>query len=205
MISRYAASAVPGIAVTLALFWTMQSLLDSGSPVTGGDRFRLPAVFTVDPPPPPPPATRQPPPKRIPSPPHVPTTRTGVPVDDPVERPLIVDRGPGLPASPGSGFDVGNGFPGNGDGPLVAVVRIEPQYPIAAASRGLEGFVTVVFDVTAEGTVDRVRVLESSHALFEPAAVRAAYRFRFKPRVVDGNPVASRDVANRFRFTLEER
>ena len=67
----------------------------------------------------------------------------------------------------------------------------------------LEGWVVVEFDVSGSGTVENVRVIESSHRVFERAAVRAAERFRYRPRVVDGVPQPTRGVRNRFRFEME--
>ena len=41
----------------------------------------------------------------------------------------------------------------NPDGPLVNVIRVEPDYPPPLAARGIEGWVVVQFDVTPSGTV----------------------------------------------------
>jgi protein TonB len=123
---------------------------------------------------------------------------------------IITDRysGPGIsvtrtpPTKPNtSGFGTTT-F--NHDGPLIAVVRVQPAYPVRASAQGIEGFVTVQFDVNADGTVSNISVVESSHRLFEPAAIRAAERFRFKARVVDGVPLATSGMRNRFVFELEK-
>jgi protein TonB len=89
------------------------------------------------------------------------------------------------------------------DGPLMAIVRVKPTYPPVAAARGLEGHVLVQFDVLSNGTVSNISVVESSHALFERAAIAAARSFRFKARVVDGVPLLSTGVQYQFRFELE--
>ena len=90
------------------------------------------------------------------------------------------------------------------DGPLVALLRVEPQYPPRPLSRSLEGYVLVEFDVLADGSVANVSVVESSDRLFEKAAIRAAERFRFKPRVVDGVPLATTGIRNLFRFEIPD-
>ncbi len=46
-------------------------------------------------------------------------------------------------------------------------------------------------------------VTDSSNALFERYAIDAAYKFRYKPRVIDGDPVESRGMLNKFTFVLE--
>ena len=89
------------------------------------------------------------------------------------------------------------------DGPLVAMVRVEPTYPPSAAQRGLEGFVIVRFDVLADGTVGNIAVVQSSSSVFERAAIRAASRFRFKARVIDGVPQAVTGIQYQFRFEME--
>jgi protein TonB len=90
------------------------------------------------------------------------------------------------------------------DGPLVAIVRVQPVYPAVAEARGLEGWVLVQFDVLADGHVANAFVVESSNRQFEKAALGAAYRFRFKPRVVDAVPVATTGIQNLFRFEIPD-
>lgn len=89
------------------------------------------------------------------------------------------------------------------DGPLVAIMRVQPAYPGVMAQRGVEGWVLVEFDVLPDGNVSNVRILDSSHRGFEDAAIRAAQRFRFKSRVVDGVPRATHGLRNLFRFEME--
>ncbi len=88
-------------------------------------------------------------------------------------------------------------------GPALALVTVAPVYPARAAARGLEGYVIVEFTITALGTVEDVLVAESSNALFDRYAVEAAYKFKYKPRVIDGEPVESHGVRNQFTFVLE--
>lgn len=90
------------------------------------------------------------------------------------------------------------------DGPLVAIVRVRPVYPASAEARGLEGWVLVEFDVLADGRVANAYVVESSSRVFEKAALNAAQRFRYKPRVVDGEPVATAGIQNLFRFEMPD-
>ncbi len=91
------------------------------------------------------------------------------------------------------------------DGPLVALVRVSPVYPSRALTYGIEGYVVVQFDVTAEGLVVNVVIIESTDSVFDSAAIKAAERFKFKPRVVDGLALASYGIQNMFRFTLDDK
>lgn len=90
------------------------------------------------------------------------------------------------------------------DGPLVALVRVAPVYPSRALTYGIEGYVVVQFDVTADGQVANVVIIESTDSVFDSAAIKAAERFKFKPRVVDGLALASYGIQNMFRFTLDD-
>ncbi len=90
------------------------------------------------------------------------------------------------------------------DGPPVAIVRVQPMYPASAEARGLEGWVLVQFDVMPDGRVNNAFVVESSKRVFEKAALNAAFRFRFKPRVVNGEPVVTRGIQNLFRFEMPD-
>ena len=108
-------------------------------------------------------------------------------------------------ATPAIGSNVnvsGVGF-GVSDGEYLPIVKVAPVYPARAAARGLEGYVIVEFTVTRTGTTKDVHVVESSSSLFERAAVEAAGKFKYKPRVIDGEPVEVPGVRNKITFVLE--
>lgn len=90
------------------------------------------------------------------------------------------------------------------DGDYLPLVKITPIYPRRAAARGLEGWVLVSFTITSTGTVEDVVVEDSSHALFERSAVQAAYKFKYRPRIVDGVPMAVTGVKHLLRFVIEQ-
>lgn len=95
----------------------------------------------------------------------------------------------------------GLGF-GVSDGEYLPIVKVAPVYPARAAARGLEGYVIVEFTVTQTGSTKDIFVYESSSSLFERAAVDAAAKFKYKPRVIDGEPVEVPGVRNRITFVL---
>lgn len=90
------------------------------------------------------------------------------------------------------------------DGEYMPIVQVAPQYPRRAAERGLEGYVTLEFVVTRQGTVRDPVVIESSSAIFDRAALDAVMRFRYRPRVIDGEPVEVPGVRFRITFELED-
>jgi len=89
------------------------------------------------------------------------------------------------------------------DGSLVNMVRVAPIYPSRALTYGIEGYVVVQFDVTADGRVVNVVIIESTDSVFNSAAIKAAEKFKFKPRIVDGLALASYGIQNMFRFEIE--
>ena len=89
------------------------------------------------------------------------------------------------------------------DGEYLPIVKVAPVYPMRALQRRLEGYVVVEFVVTASGNVRDIVVVESSDTVFEQAAIDAATKFRYKPRVVDGQAIEVAGVQNRITFRLD--
>jgi TonB family protein len=83
------------------------------------------------------------------------------------------------------------------------LVKVPPKYPRSANKAGLEGFVTVEFDVDKSGLVINPTVIDSNgHASLERASLKAAEGFRYAPSFKDGKPVVTEGVQNRFTFEL---
>jgi len=98
----------------------------------------------------------------------------------------------------------GGGVGGLFDGDIIPLQRIPPQYPRDAARNGITGWVQLEVLVNADGTVRSARVLEAKpKGLFEAAAVAAVLRWKFKPKVVNGQPVQQRG-AQRIEFNLNQ-
>lgn len=89
------------------------------------------------------------------------------------------------------------------DGEYMPIVQVAPQYPRRASERGLEGTVLLEFTVTRQGTVENPVVVESTSSVFDREAINAVLRFRYRPRVIDGEPVEVPGVRFRIRFELE--
>lgn len=91
---------------------------------------------------------------------------------------------------------------GFGDGDYMPIVRIAPVYPQRASANGWTGTCVVSFTVTTAGTVKDVQIVEDKcvQTVFQRVSVEAAERFRYKPRIVDGQPVEVHGVTNRFVF-----
>lgn len=103
----------------------------------------------------------------------------------------------GVPMNDGSGPYLGTLQSGQGlagfDTDVIPVVQIAPTYPRAAKQSGMEGSVTMEVLIRPDGTVSDVKVMESDPPrIFDRAAIAAMRKWKFRPKIVDGNPVAQR-------------
>ena len=61
----------------------------------------------------------------------------------------------------------------------------------------------VEFTVTKQGTVRGVKVVKAEpESLFDQAAMDAALKFKYKPRVIDGEAVEVAGVQNKISFQI---
>jgi len=93
---------------------------------------------------------------------------------------------------------------GGSDRDVMPLVRINPDYPPRALSRGIEGWVQVQFTITATGTVANATVVESSSQMFEEAALKAIARWRYNPKIENGVGVERVGMQTVIRFELED-
>lgn len=78
---------------------------------------------------------------------------------------------------------------------VIALLRVEPDYPRKAAIQGVEGWVKLRFTVLEDGSVTDIVVIDSKpRRVFEKSAIRALKRWKFKPRVVNGKAVKQRAI-----------
>lgn len=89
------------------------------------------------------------------------------------------------------------------DRDIIPLVRINPDYPPRALSRGLQGWVIVQFTITATGTVKDAKVVDSSNSIFNDAALKAIARWRYNPKVEEGVAVERVGVQTKLVFQLE--
>lgn len=115
------------------------------------------------------------------------------------------------PASPPSPPPVTRPAPPPGtdraDGELFPLHTEEAVYPRVAADDGIDGWVQVSFTVSADGSVPAgsVSVIDAEPAdVFNNSAVNAAAKFRFSPRMVDGEGVAVDNAQYVFRYRLSQ-
>lgn len=89
-----------------------------------------------------------------------------------------------------------------GDGEMIPLTVVQPEYPRRAAQRGLEGYCTVSLTVGANGATKDIAIDDCPESVFERPSIRAAERLKYKPRVVDGQPVDVPGVKYKFTFQM---
>jgi len=93
----------------------------------------------------------------------------------------------------------------SGDGEYLPIVKVAPIYPRRAQSRGISGYCIVEYTVTTSGAIRDPQAVDCEPAgVFEKASVKAALKFKYKPRVVDGEPIEVAGVQNKFTYELEQ-
>lgn len=203
IIIRWAISMVMAAGITLGLFYFMQALIATGAQLDQ----RVSVVKIVD-------AT-------MPEielevieeidKPELIQDDTEV-VEDVPERQVNLSDGPSLNIERASveidtGLQLSNASISATDGDFLPLVAIAPQYPTRAAQRGIEGWCLVSFTVDSLGNVveDSIVVVDAEPtSIFDRSSIRAAARFKFQPRVVDGQGVNVDDVQYVFRYELED-
>jgi len=184
MIGRYVFAIVTGTLVTLSLLFLMQLLIAYGEEAITKPRAKHMLEFV-----------------RIKRNENVQTE------DIKPEKPPPPPQAPPNVPPPSVSSETQIGGPGGmniAEGDYLPIVRVAPVYPARALSRGIEGYVDMSFTVTTTGTVKDPVVMFSTSSLFERAATQAVLKFKYKPRVVDGQPVDVPNVKTRITFKIEE-
>ena len=89
------------------------------------------------------------------------------------------------------------------DGEYLPIVKVNPQYPRRAQTRGIEGYVIVEYWVTKTGAVrDPVVIDAKPPGIFNRAAINAALKYKYKPKVINGEPVDVPGVKTRITFEI---
>jgi protein TonB len=131
----------------------------------------------------------------IPETPSMQITQSGVDANAIALAPTIDTAG----AMTGISLSVGN------DRDVIPLVRINPEYPPRAQSRGIEGWVQVQFTISETGSViDAVVVDASPKGVFDDAAIKAISRWRYNPKVEGAVAVQRKGLQTILRFELED-
>ena len=93
----------------------------------------------------------------------------------------------------------------SGDGEYLPIVKVAPIYPRRAQTRGITGYCIVEYTVTKTGSIRDPQAVDcQASGIFDRASVKAAAKFKYRPRVVDGEPIEVAGVQNKFTYELEQ-
>jgi protein TonB len=202
-VARMAIGLVVALAVTLSLFWVMQYLiatadrsLNEDSAGTMLDFVRVKRDESIE--------RRQRKPEK-PPPPQAPPPQPPTPQLDnlnPNAEKIAISA---VPVE--TDIEMTGGFSlGVGEGDYLPIVKVAPIYPNRALTRGIEGFCVVQYTVTSIGTTKDPVVVDSqcTSSLFHRASLNAALKFKYKPRILDGEAVEVPGVQNKFTYEITE-
>jgi protein TonB len=200
---RWAISMVMAAGITLGLFYFMQALIATGADLDQRDsvvkivdatmpEIVLEVIEEIDKP--------------------EPIQDDTEVIEDVPDRQVNLSDGPSLNIERASieidtGLQLSNASISATDGDFLPLVAIAPQYPTRAAQRGIQGWCQVSFTVDGLGNVveESIVVVDAEpSSIFDRSSIRAAGRFKFQPRVVDGQGVAVDGVQYVFRYELED-
>jgi protein TonB len=200
---RVVVGVVLGVVVTAGLFWFMQYLIESAdrelNEGTSGhliDFVRLKRDESIE--------RRQLKPKKPPppdAPPPQPPTPQLESLNPNAEKIAIQSAPVETDIEMSGGFSLGVG-----EGDYLPIVKVAPIYPQRALSRSIEGYCVVQYVVTKNGTIRNPTVVEDqcTSSLFHQASLQAALKFKYKPRVVDGQAVEVPGVRNKFTYEIQQ-
>jgi protein TonB len=200
-LSRLVLAMLMAAFVTLGLFFLMQSLIQSGgSALTDAPKGSVldfvrvkkeEAIQKKDRKPKKPPKPEQPPPDMAPPQMEAPSPQSATSGMD-----FGADIAADVSLAGGLALE-------SGDGEFLPIVRVAAVYPRRALQRGIEGYVDVEFTVSKLGSVTSPKVIQAEPAgIFEQAALDATLKYKYKPRVVNGEPMEVSGVEVRVKFEL---
>jgi len=92
------------------------------------------------------------------------------------------------------------------DTDAVPLLRVEPRYPPVAAQEGTEGWVQLRFSIGRSGQTKNVVVVDSyPPVVFDRAALDAVRKWKYQPKVVDGQQVERHGLLVKLTFKLDNK
>jgi protein TonB len=202
-IVRMAIGLITALAVTLSLFWLMQYLIETADRTLNEDAagslvdfVRVKRNEEVE--------RRQLKPEKPPQPEDAPPQPPTPQLDNlnPSAEKIAISA---VPVE--TDIEMTGGFSlGVGEGDYLPIVKVAPIYPNRALTRGIEGYCVVQYTVTRNGTTRDPFVIEDqcTSSLFHRASINAALKFKYKPRIMDGEAVEVPGVQNKFTYEITE-
>ena len=199
--TRHLTAAVLAIFVTFGLFYLMQALIlgkdmklgEAGGTMIDFVRLKKDSELDIK--------KRKMPdkkePEEPPPPPDLSMAKSNKPSQEMGDMAFAIDVDVDMG---GVGFEIAAS-----DTDVVPIVRVQPQYPLRASERGIEGWVEVEFTISKLGTVKDPVVLNSHpSSIFDRSALKAIKKWKYNPKIEDGEPVERSGVKVRLKFDLSD-
>lgn len=145
---------------------------------------------------------------------------TRIDAEEKPQRPEVVEQPPEVKIEPIIETNVKNNLnwerpvldPNQGATPTLdtgsqpmPIVRINPAYPNNAIARGIEGYVDVMFDITAMGTTANIRIVGyAPSAIFNSSVLKAVRGWKYRPASDGGATTMTHDIRERINFAMEK-
>ncbi len=196
---RYGVGAPLAGVVTLGLTISMAAMIATEFKVQ--DKLEdLDFAINVTPPELPPviPRTEMEPLKQVEVPP--PPPETGVDLVDRVKVPVVTVPGKKLVFNPDVTLCAG---------PVMTIMDSNPQPilrhpPIMPSRADRSGHCNVRFNVSAEGAPYDIQITSCTQSLFEGATLKSVAKWKYRPRIQNGQAVAMQGVTNRVSYNLTD-
>ena len=203
LVGRYLIAGGSALIVVFGLFWLMQYLISiADRRLDEDDAGRMLEFVRINPEEV---VNRRKPPPKKPPPPDQPPPEPPPPAMDNITPEAQAVQVSAAPVNTNINLDASGFGLAPSDGEYLPIVKVQPIYPRRAQSRGIEGYVIVEFTVTKSGTTRDIRIVEAvPPGIFDKASTAAAAKFKYKPRVVDGQPIEVPGVQNKITFELED-
>ncbi|MGD0791079.1 MAG: TonB family protein [Terriglobales bacterium] len=69
------------------------------------------------------------------------------------------------------------------------IKKVQPNYPALAKQARIQGHVLLQAEISKDGTIQNLQLI-SGHPMLAPAAIEAVRQWRYKPYLLNGEPVA---------------
>ncbi|GGF52928.1 energy transducer TonB [Alteromonas lipolytica] len=134
-------------------------------------------------------------------------------IEQPPSLPVPIESEPGPteisvnvnPVIPGNELTINTELGRENNASARPIVRVNPGYPADAARQGLEGWVQLSFDISPQGTVENIKVVDAEPSrIFDREARRALAKWRYQPQIENGVPVGQSGLQVVLTFKLEQ-
>lgn len=88
---------------------------------------------------------------------------------------------------------------------VMPLYRVQPSFPDKALRRGIEGYVTVSFTIDPQGRPTDIQITDANpRRMFDREAIKALRRWKYQPKIVNGQAVSQVGQSIKLEFKLNQ-